>query len=648
MCGISGIAGVSPVNCEVLYGMSRSMRHRGPDDEGFLLVDAGSKIQHARGDDTIVGLRNRPHILTFKNSDSVFVAGIVHRRLSIIDLSEHGHQPMSYANGKVYIAFNGEVYNYREIKAELIKHGYTFESDSDTEVILASYIQWGNECVHRFVGMWSFVIYDTEKKMLFISRDRFGIKPLYYHYKKGRLVFASEIKTLLQENSVPKKINGQNLFEYLNFGKISSAEQTLFNNIVELHPGCNIIYSISDDRLSVLQYYNLRENALSVKQSLKGKILFDEYEKTFADSIKLHLRADVPVGTCLSGGLDSSAIVAFAAPQLAGKNFNSFTAIYSDKAIDESYFAKAVSSHFKNISPYYTTPDAEKYWADIDKLIWHQDLPIASTSMYAQWEVMKLASKHGMKVLLDGQGADETLGGYSVFTGVYLFDLLKKFRLGTIIAESRKLKRNRSVNIFNETGRAAFYLLPHVLKKQIRKKQRIGSVFIADDFKMQFADAQDNGMIGGNFFEMSLLSVKYGMHDLLRYEDRNSMAFSIESRVPFLDHRLVELSLAMPDNMKINNGWTKYILRKTADKKIPDEVVWRKDKKGFVTPQKKWMWELKPQLTQFINETTMPSMLKRKEILKALDHPALNAAQVSEFWKTVALIKWFNVFGMNE
>lgn len=641
MCGISGIAGIHPVDYSVLHKMSNSIRHRGPDDEGFLLVDAEKKIIHAHGDDSVSEVKNRPHILSFQNQK--FRLGLVHRRLSIIDLSAHGHQPMPYANGKIQIVFNGEIYNYREIKSELQSLGYKFESDSDTEVILAAYLQWGKNCVLRFMGMWAFAIYDFEKNCLFISRDRFGIKPLYYHYENGKLVFASEIKAILQDKSIAKKLNQKNLFEYLSYGKIADPYQTLFQNIVELPAACNLMYQLDDDKLKIEKYYDLEESSLALRNSILPNNYFQEYENRFNESISMHLRADVSIGTCLSGGLDSSAIVAFASPKLGSVNFNSFTAVYDDASIDESYFAKSVSSHFKNISPYYTTPAASTYWNDIDKLIWHQDLPVASTSMYAQWEVMKLAHQHGMKVLLDGQGADETLGGYSVFTGVYLFDLLKKFRFAKFYKEGQQLKLNRSVKILNETGRAAFYLLPSSLKKKIREKERLGSLFISNDFKNQFSNVQDKGMMGKDFFDMSLLSVKYGMHDLLRYEDRNSMAFSIESRVPFLDHRLVELSLALPDDFKINNGWTKYILRKTVDNKIPAEVVWRKDKKGFVTPQKKWKEELKPQLSEFINQVNLP-VINKKEILAALNNPNLNATQVSEFWKMIAFLKWHVIF----
>lgn len=642
MCGIAGIVNKNGFQPSVLAAMSDVIRHRGPDDEGFLTVDSDKKIELFHGKDSIPEVKNHPHIAS-ANPNKTYCVGMLHRRLSIIDLSAHGHQPMPFANGKYYISFNGEIYNYKELKEELQRKGHSFTTDSDTEVILAAYHEWGLSCPQKFVGMWAFAIYDVEAEILFISRDRFGIKPLYLYMQDDELIFASEIKAILQHPSVHKAINRENLYQYLSFGKVEDVYSTLFENIIELPVAYNLIYHLREDRIVLKGYYHL-EDAVSGKIIKSSNDPYRKYKKMFEDSIDIHLRSDVPVGSCLSGGLDSSAIVAFANQKLQHTTFNTFTAVYDDQKIDESYFAKKVSSSFPNIQAYYTQPTAEKYWKDIDQLIWHQDLPIASTSMFAQWEVMKLARDHGMKVLLDGQGADETLGGYSVFTGVYLFSLIKKLKWITFLKESRSLKANRSVRISNEVGRAAFYYLPDFMKKSVRAKKRIGSGFIADDFKKEFADLRDKGRMGGDYLEMSLLSIKHGMHELLRYEDRNSMAFSIESRVPFLDHRLVEYSLALPDRNKIRDGWSKYVLRKAINKSLPDEVVWRKDKKGFITPQQDWKNKLKPQLREFVNDVKMPSMINKKFINDCIENELTNATQLSEFWKMISFLKWLDVY----
>ena len=268
--------------------------------------------------------------------------------------------------------------------------------------------------------------------------------------------------------------------------------------------------------------------------------------------------------------------------------------------------------------------------------------------MFAQWEVMKKAHESGIKVLLDGQGADETLGGYSIFAGVYLLGLVKQLKFGSFFSESRMLAGNRSVNTYKEIGRAAFHHLPRFLQTGIHKKERLSAGFVSPGFASHMENHSTPVNMGRSYLEMSLQSTRYGLQDLLRYEDRNSMAFSIESRVPFLDHRLVEYTLALPEREKIHRGWTKYILRRAMSQRLPEEVVWRKDKKGFVTPQSKWMAELKPRLTTYLNEVSMPPFLNRDSILKALNQSGLNASQVSEFWKVISLIKWFEIFSFTE
>ncbi|MEO0310931.1 MAG: asparagine synthase [Bacteroidota bacterium] len=646
MCGIAGAVSKNGFRQEVLNLMSGVIRHRGPDDEGFLTVNDHGDVAHLRGKDTISELSHLPHI-SDQGNEKFCTIGLVHRRLSILDLSKHGHQPMTDLGQKFHIVFNGEIYNYRELRDELKLKGYHFTTESDTEVILAAYQEYGLSCASKLMGMWAFAIYDTTANLLFISRDRFGIKPLYLYMQDEELVFASEIKSILAYPSVKAKLNEANTYQYLSFGKLEDPYATLFENIIELPVGYNLVYALNEDRITIKSYYKLEE-AIEQRRLRSKEHPYKKYEKYFQQSIDMHLRSDVPVGSCLSGGLDSSAIVAFAAIQLRDTPFNTFTAIYDEENIDESKYAKMVSDHFPNIKPYYTKPNAQTYWNDLDKLIWHQDLPIASTSMFAQWEVMKLASNHGMKVLLDGQGADESIGGYSIFTGVYLFSLLKRLQFRTFMQESKAIKANRSVNIKNEVGRAAFNLLPESIKTSVRSKQRIGKGFINDDFLSTFSNIKDKSTVGNNYLHMSTQAMKYGMHELLRYEDRNSMAFSIESRVPFLDHRLVEFTLALPEKYKLREGWTKYALRKIVDKRLPKEVTWRKDKKGFVTPQYKWKKELQQELITFINEAPMPAMINKKFMQQMVTTDLTNASQLSEFWKMVSFAKWLNIYNLNK
>lgn len=351
------------------------------------------------------------------------------------------------------------------------------------------------------------------------------------------------------------------------------------------------------------------------------------------------------VGSCLSGGLDSSAIVYSASQQLKEVPLKTITAAYQNKIIDESEYAKMVANDLKNVKDIYTYPDAKTLVADMDKMIYAQDLPIGSTSIFAQWEVMKCAGQHQIKVLLDGQGADEVLGGYYNFAGIHLIELLKKFKFNRFFKEYFQLKQNFTPEIKNAVLRAAYYYLPYHLQKQLRAKERLSFNFIDAD-KINELDLIIPKRGGKTYNEHATLSVKFGMYELLRYEDRNSMAFSIESRVPFLDHRLVAFMRGLPNEQKIHQGWTKYILRKMLNDKLNDKVVWRKDKKGFVTPQQEWKNELMNNLVTELKESEMPSIMNKDYVLQLCNKDLSNASHLSEFWRAYSVVKWYNVFNL--
>jgi asparagine synthase (glutamine-hydrolysing) len=644
MCGIIGIVKKTGIDSFELQCMSRIQRHRGPDDEGYVLIDNQNQQHFLRGDGTINEFSYLPHIN--KISEISAYIGLAHRRLSIIDLSYAGHQPMGYNENKFIIVYNGEVYNYKEIKRDLQSKDYTFTSNSDTEVILGAYNEWGGECVKKFIGMWAFAILDLKENIVFLSRDRFGIKPLYYTARPEAFAFSSEIKGLLELDFVKRNANYYSIYQYLSFGTLSNYNKTLFEDILELPPGHNLIYKYNEDNLILTQYYDLSYQIKNYIPQINETEPTLMYKTLFEDSINLHLRSDVSVGSCLSGGLDSSAIVAYSIPKINNHFFNTFSAVYNDKNIDESYYAGLVSSHFKNIRAFYTYPTSEKYWQDIDKLTWHQDLPIDSTSMFAQWEVMKLAKSQNMKVLLDGQGSDESLGGYSIFAGIFLLNLLKKGRMFSFVNNAKRLKENRSINIWNEIWRVVYYILPDILKRKVMQKKRIGHSFISPEFEQEIQDLEIPERISKNINikESCILAIKYGLHELLRYEDRNSMAFSIESRVPFLDHRLVEYTLSLTDNWKISNGWSKYILRKIAEPYLPGEVVWRKDKKGFITPQKAWKKELNQNILNYLRNYDFPKILNKQQIVNFTLTDINDSTQLSEFWRMLSFLKWVEVY----
>ena len=640
MCGIAGIYNSEGVSVKELISLSKILRHRGPDDEGFFLSYDEKKSEHFRGDDTSEELRSLRHIAENGKQSNL---ALMHRRLSVLDISELGHQPVESVHERYVIVFNGEVYNYKEIRQELISKGHRFKSNSDTEVVLKSFQEWGEKCVERFVGMWAYAILDKKENVLSLSRDRYGIKPLYFYQRGAYFAFASEIKALLKLSKVDSRISNENLGSFLSYGTTANPYQNMFLYIEDIEPGCNYTYNLTTGMIMKTPYYYMEKNVQSEKSNIKESI--EKFEAHFEDSIALHLRSDVEIGSCLSGGLDSSAIVYSASKQLQNLSLKTFTATYKNKAIDESDYAKLVANQLANVKDVYTYPEAKTLVADIDKMLYHQDLPIGSTSIFAQWEVMKCANEHKVKVLLDGQGADETLGGYTNFAGIYLVELLKAFKFNQFFKDYGRLKRNFTPKIKQGVLKAAYYYLPGNLQQRFRAEERLSYHFVKAEYLGELAlEVPKRG--GKTFKEHSELSMQFGMYDLLRYEDRNSMAFSIESRVPFLDHRLVDLIRSLPSDHKIYKGWSKYVLRKILDKKLDDKVVWRKDKKGFVTPQQDWKNELMKTLTAELRDSNMPFIMDREYVIGLCNKDFSSPSHLSEFWRAYSLVKWYNIFNL--
>jgi len=640
MCGIAGIYNSHGIELKEVHSLSKILKHRGPDDEGFYIANK-EFAQTCRGNDTISELQELKHLSEFNIQANL---ALVHRRLSILDVSELGHQPYVSDDENYVLIFNGEVYNYKEIRKKLQQKGHSFKSDSDTEVVLKSFMEWGNTCVSRFVGMWAFTIYNKRENTLTLSRDRYGIKPLYYFHNNDCFAFASEIKALLKLKDIDKSLSDENLGSYLAFGTTSNPYQNLFQNILDVDPGCNYIYNLSTQNIVKENYFSVEDQLPENRNSAHSNNL--KFEELFNQSMGLHLRSDVEVGSCLSGGLDSSAIVYSASQQLVGKSLKTFTAAFQNKSVDESDYAKLVANQLTNVKDIYTYPTAKTLVADMDKMMYHQDLPIGSTSIFAQWEVMKCVNQNQVKVLLDGQGADEVLGGYYNFAGIHLIELLKSLKFVRFLREYNQLKRNFTPQMKNAVLRAAYYYLPQKLQQKLRAKERLSYNFIKSE-KLNELGLEIPKRGGKTFEEHVNLSIQYGMYELLRYEDRNSMAFSVESRVPFLDHRLVDFVRGLPNNQKINGGWTKYVLRKMLDKKLDDKVVWRKDKKGFVTPQQDWKNELMTSLTTELKDSDMPSLMDREYVLKLCDRDFSNASHLSEFWRAYSVVKWYNIFNLN-
>ena len=627
MCGIAGIFSKTPIQANRIQQSALSIRHRGPDDEGYLLCRQTTCATY-KGNDTVSELQNLPHIQTAPES----YGALLHRRLSIVDLSVLGHQPME-ANG-LHLVFNGEIYNHHSLRTELQKHGYQFRSTSDTEVILHAYQHWGTHCVKQFVGMWAFALLDSKQNLLFISRDRFGIKPLYFSYSSQQFAFASELKALKPLMPEKPELNTQAIADYLYYGKIGRSAETFYQQINELQPGQNLYYSTATNQFHLDTYYSLQANE---SLQLTEKEAVEQYQQLLFRAIDEHTQADVAVGTCLSGGLDSSAIAARMA-QIQAKPYHSFTAVFPGQSIDESHFAASVHRHYPQIQAAFTEPNATELWQVLPQMVHHHDGPFNSTSVFSQWKVMELAKKHHIKVVLDGQGADEVLGGYQPFGGAFLLDQIAAFQWFSAYNNLKQMRQNSYPQAQTALLRALYYRMPKFVQQFARQQTRLSLRLMQADFAATHT-ARDLPDAIQSYKRLSISQIQHSLTGLLHYEDRNSMAHSIESRVPFLDHRLVEFSLRVPSQLLVNQGWSKYLLRRSIETELPADIVWRKKKLGFVTPQAHWLSTLRPQLREFLHSQTS-NYVNLQEMLQLIDNQKLSANQLSEFWKTISLLFW--------
>jgi len=580
MCGICGIIYFNKgyVQESLLKTMMQRMKHRGPDDEG-IFIDKNRYV-------------------------------IIH---------------------------NGEVYNYIELRDELINKGYKFRSNTDTEVILYSYIEWGVDCLNKFNGMWAFSIYDKKTKEIFFSRDRYGIKPFYYYLDKDKFIFASEIPPILKILKQKSTPDYQSIFDYLAFNRTDQTDKTFFQHIKKLQHGQTI--TIQNSQIKFNTWYRLREH---IKNPFQNP---EEYLETFKQAVGLRLRSDVPVGVCLSGGLDSSSIVSVLLKKYNKHDLNTFSAVYEKgQTGDETEFINEYSSSLKNM--YYTTPNVDSLYNDLDAFVSTQGEPIPSTSPYAQFKVMELAQKN-VVVTLDGQGADEQLAGYHYFFGYFFKDLLRNLRIFKLGSETlHYLFIHKSI-----FGLKTFlyFLLPEKLRTRTRISEK---GYLNLDFVQQH---QNTNSIAGNLYGSQTLKdalldhFEYKLEHLLKWEDRNSMWFSLESRVPFLDHNLVEKTLALHGDQKIERGMTKSILRESMKGVLPESIRMRKDKVGFDTPQDEWFRTSK--FKKLILNTLNSSSFRRRKLIdnqKAIkmyqDHLKGRINISKEIWKWIHLEFWFNEF----
>jgi asparagine synthase (glutamine-hydrolysing) len=591
MCGITALfePGAPAWLHPVTRAMTRAVRHRGPDGEGFAYFQPGAGAFPILSDESPAGAHGGAE------PPAGCTLGLGHRRLAILDLSAAGHQPMTDAAGDCWITFNGEIYNYVELRTELTGLGHVFHSGSDTEVILAAWREWGEACLARFNGMFAFVLFDRRRQRCFAARDRFGVKPLYlWPTPAGGVAFASEIKQFTLHPGWRAVLNGQPAYDFLNWGISDHTSETMFAGVRQLRGGEFISAELPALTAAVPQrWYQLKPApfAGSFADAAAG------FRTLLDDSVRLRLRADVPVGTCLSGGLDSSAVVCTMRQQLgadAARLQKTFSA-YSDVArFDERRFIETVVEATA-ATAYHLVPDPDELLATLDQLTWHQDEPFGSTSIWAQWGVFRLARQSGVVVMLDGQGADESLGGYHGYFGPRLAGLLVRGRWWQFASESSAVRSLHGYSLGHQARLLANELLGRSVADRLRRLS--GRTVRAP----AFLDLARLGATPGSPHDGAVdlaepvRSLGYAqltatnLPMLLRWEDRDSMAHSVEARLPFVDYRMVEFCLGLPEDFKLRDGWTKRVLREGMRDRLPEAVRTRRDKLGFATAEEVWM-----------------------------------------------------------
>ena len=660
MCGIVGVISINsgPISPEVLQRMNDIQAHRGPDGEGFLFAWPNeSGFNHCFVE----------HTSQWQETQSALV-GLGHRRLAIIDLNKRGRQPMSSSDGSQWIVFNGEIYNFRELRSELGARGYVFTTKTDTEVLLTSYVEWGEECLAHLEGMYAFAIWDGARQQLFCARDRLGIKPFYYATINGYFIFASEIKSLLSFPGLEPVADHDAVLGFLIHANCDYGSRTMLRQVRALPLAHSLKLNVPLDRLTVKQYWQpepQQQNGLTDTDRisvLKGKLL---------ETVRRHLNSDVQAGSCLSGGLDSSTVVSLigkvkdAYPEEAtavGNKLQTFTACWKYRELDERQYAVPVADSI-GARPHLVFPSAEDFWSSFQRLAWHQDMPFGSLSYYAQWCVMRAAKEAGVKVLLDGQGGDEVFGGYAKFRYAYLASLFRSRRLIRMLYELAATVSQLDRYVLDL--RNGYRYLPKRIRSLLKVDSLLKRALLADWdtavssdctpatrwWRNASAKVEDNSWTLMQRVQLDDISLDT-LPGLLRMEDRSSMAFSLEARVPLLDHKLVELGLSLPDHLKVNRGWSKFAIRESMRGLLPEAVRLRKTKLGFASPDRIWLAvDLRKQITEliegnlrcrdYINVHALRSWYQSEQARKA------NADSYLGLFRVLSLEMWMRAFSVS-
>lgn len=582
MCGISGTVStakeIKPIQ-DILLRAQKAQQHRGPDSQGIKCFNINQ-----------------------------WTVGLGHQRLSILDLTDDANQPMFSSSDGSWIIFNGEIYNYLEIREELQAKGYKFATSSDTEVLITALEYWGIEkALSKFNGMWSFAWLDLRNKSLVLCRDRIGIKPLYVCLLDNFLYFGSEIKTILSMAECKFKLNYQVVGEYLSQSLLDASNQTFFDGIEKIPPAHYGTIDLAANSLT-LEYKSYWQLSSQLVEYGSEVSLIETIRELFFDTVRLRLRSDVPIGILLSGGIDSSAI-ATATQTILGSNnqLNLLAAVSNDPRYDESPFIDIMGDYLNNkVNKVSLALEPEIAFDYLEKVCWSNDEPVGSFSNIAHYLLMEKAEELGITVILSGQGADELLCGYKKYLGFYIQELVrssKYFHASSVLSSFWSQKTILSQFSFAEAQR----YLPRIFTT--------GKPDIRGDSLRQYFTPRFLGLTNSSsVLERQSLDISnFSVPALLHYEDRMSMFWAKEIRVPFLDYRLVELLMSVPVEMKLRAGWTKYIFRKAIEPYLPAEITWRKDKQGFVNPQSQWLKnELKNKVLEFFQED---SLIFRKQIV---------------------------------
>jgi len=588
--------------------MSEIIAHRGPDDHGIW------------------------------NDDRSVLA---HRRLSILDLSPAGHQPMQSSDGHLQIIFNGEIYNYLELRTELIRLGHSFRTGTDTEVILSAYQQWGDECQGRFNGMWAFVIWDTVAKTAFASRDRFGKKPFYYVVIGDRVYFSSEIKALLEVPGVGSELQVSNVAAFCAERLIDHTEDTFFSGVRQL-PAAHC-FRWDGNGMRVKRYWDLEP----ASQPLACEIRSEEIEmlgEAFNDAVRLRLRSDVPVGSLLSGGIDSSLVTCVSRGQLSlDRPFHIFSTLTSPP--NEEGRGIDLVLERGGFVPHFHTPDAASFWEDLPQVIYHQEEPFGDASMVAHFQLMREARHAGVPVLLSGQGGDEVFAGYGSYLWIWLGDLFRRRRIVEGLEALRSVSKHQRIAWWN----ILYHSLPGSVAHPVRHhigRNRLN--WVHSDF-LQYFNRDDFAAGAGdrlNEYQKGCMR-RWTLPGFLHYEDRNSMAFGVETRLPFLDYRLAEKVLSFGSGLKLQQGVTKWILREIGKGIVPEAILERKEKQGYPAPLGSWLRESDSRVREIANshEARRCPILNQKIWVRLvedyLDH---RSEDLDPVWRGLVIVLWYSRF----